>query len=407
MSDTPREWIIVATNVYKTQLREGLAEASEENPVDATWMLQNPNFNRNDQRVSAWTVSEDCTNKNLNGGNNVNNCAESWHSTFTISQTVENAPAGIYQLTAQGFYRQDDDVVEDLPVFFGGDQTQEVPAKLGTENSMGEASLSFTDGLYTIEPITFEVGADGVLTVGVKGTALHQWVIFDNFQLTYLGEKKAAPEPVKGNATYAVQVDESRRAGESVDVATEADGVVATLTFGVEGGADFKPGKAAGQVEGYVAVTDGNGENGKSNSGTVYYIVPKYNGVIEVAVVLNADKAFFIEEDGVAKEAFNGAKAPEKYYGTFKFNVAAGKKYSIYCTGSKLGFYGFNYDYGTDVEPVEEEFNVASTGIATVKVAEGSAILYGLNGQRVLAPAKGQVVIVKEKNGQVRKLLVK
>ena len=188
MSATPREWIIVTADGVMEERMGELAKATAENGVDATFLLKNPNFNRNDLRVSAWQVSEDCTNKNLNGGNNVNNCAESYHSTFTISQLVENAPKGLYKLTAQGYYRQDGEEAEAAPKFFIGDATAEVPAQTGTEGDMAAASESFTAGLYTIEPIEFVFNGEE-LTVGVTGTAANQWVVFDNFRLTYYGPK--------------------------------------------------------------------------------------------------------------------------------------------------------------------------------------------------------------------------
>lgn len=188
MSDTPREWIIVTAEGVKEQRLAEMAEATPENPADATFLLQNPNFNRNDQRVAAWVVSDDCTNKNLNGGNNVNNCAESYHSTFTISQTITDAPKGTYELRAQGFYRQDNDATEDAPVFFINDKTTEVPVKTGEEGSMSAASESFTAGLYNCEPVAVFV-ENGTLTVGVKATGANQWVIFDNFRLTYYGSQ--------------------------------------------------------------------------------------------------------------------------------------------------------------------------------------------------------------------------
>ena len=194
MSNTPVNWQFVPEETVKAERMASLSAATENSPVDVTWMLGNPNFNRNDQRVSAWQVSEDCTNKNLNGGNNVNNCAESFHSTFTISQTLSDIPAGIYELTAQGFYSQnkdnnDNDIIEDVPIFFIGDATKEVPVTTGSETSMSDASESFTNGKYTIEPIRFYVDDSKTLTVGIKGTALYQWVIFDNFLLKYLGSE--------------------------------------------------------------------------------------------------------------------------------------------------------------------------------------------------------------------------
>jgi len=194
MSDTPVEWRFVRAETVLKARMASLSGATESNPVDVTWMLGNPNFNRNDQRVSAWQVSEDCTSKNFNGGNNVNNCAESYHSTFTISQTLSDIPAGTYELTAQGFYRQDEGLTENAPFFFLGTQTQSLdemgvlPDANGNNlNDMTDASAAFSEGVYTIRPIHFLVGEGESLTLGVSGVATQQWVCFDNFRLSYLG----------------------------------------------------------------------------------------------------------------------------------------------------------------------------------------------------------------------------
>ena len=197
MSSTPYEWILVPVEELIQYRLEEFSYASEYFPMDATFLLQNPTFNRNDLRTSAWEVSSDCTDKTLGGplySNVENYCAESYHSTFTISQTIADAPAGKYQLTAQGFYRQEDGFTEDAPRFFIGNQMAELPVIAGSENSMADAGASFMDGLYTIEPITFVYNGNGGLTVGILGTAVHQWVIFDNFQLTYLGEAEVPQE---------------------------------------------------------------------------------------------------------------------------------------------------------------------------------------------------------------------
>lgn len=199
MSDTPREWIIVTAEGVMEQRLSEMAEATKETPVNATFLLKNPNFNRNDKRSDFWTVSEDCTNNNLSGGNNVNNCAESFHSIFTISQTVEGAPAGIYEMTAQGFYREDkvdgEITTVDLPVFFANEETAtfpvmgELPDHDGSNgNSMSDASVEFAEGKYTIEPIQFTVAEDGQMTVGTRlEQSTNLWCIFDNFTLMYFG----------------------------------------------------------------------------------------------------------------------------------------------------------------------------------------------------------------------------
>ena len=167
-----------------------LATATAEAPVDATFLIQDADFGRNDLRKSAWKM--EASNQNLSGGEDNNgtvgnNNAESYHSTFTLSQTLSKAPAGKYKMTAQGFYRQDDSATEDAPVFYANEKTGTFPAKTGSENSMTDAAKSFSAGQYTIDSIDVTVFEDGLLTIGAKGTATHQWVIFDNFRLTYLG----------------------------------------------------------------------------------------------------------------------------------------------------------------------------------------------------------------------------
>nr|MCR4603167.1 hypothetical protein [Prevotella sp.] len=148
--------------------------------------IKDANFNRNDQRKSAWTMEAE--NQNLSGGNNENNCAESYHSVFSLSQVVEGLPNGVYEMTAQGFYRQDGTDADNLPYFFINDLKTTFPLRTGEENSMTSASESFTQGLYTILPMKLMV-SDGKITVGAKNEAnLELWCIWDNFQLKYYGE---------------------------------------------------------------------------------------------------------------------------------------------------------------------------------------------------------------------------
>ena len=200
LSDTPREFIIVTAEGVMEQLLGEMADATAENPVDATRLIKANNFNRNDARnAEAWTVEQTLTgdghSTNLSGGedgngNVGNNCAEAYCTPFSFTQTITGAPAGVYQLTAQGFYRQEDYESENpaTPQFFANGVEQAVPVWTYNENSMTEAAQSFTAGKYTIDPIEFTVGDDGQIVLGISGTASKQWVCFDNFRLTYLGK---------------------------------------------------------------------------------------------------------------------------------------------------------------------------------------------------------------------------
>lgn len=179
--DAKAVWYIIPVELAKANLSVATADA----PVDATFLIADPNFGRNNRNVGQWTM--EATNKNLSGGNNTNNCAESYHATFTLKQTLQDVPSGVYSLTAQGFYRQDGTDEVNLPVFYANDETATFLPLTGTENSMEAASASFTAGKYTIDPIFFEV-TDGIIDLGARlevNTAL--WCIWDNFVLTYYG----------------------------------------------------------------------------------------------------------------------------------------------------------------------------------------------------------------------------
>ncbi len=206
--------------------------------------------------------------------------------------------------------------------------------------------------------------------------------------------------PVAGDVTYYLKVGDTFTSGQIVTVidSTTMDSV-ATIQYGEAGGADFAEAKADGAVEGYIASTDGNGQNGNKAGGTFYTIVPKYDGVISAAIILNAAKSFYLEVDGVADTTFNGNQVTTKFYGNFTFNVKAGSSYKFYASGSKLGFYGFNYKYGANVEPVTEvSITDLSTGIDNVRqeqktvVFDPNAPMYNLSGQRVNKDYKGVVI---------------
>ena len=145
-------------------------------------------------------------------------------------------------------------------------------------------------------------------------------------------------------AIYALKAGDSFTAGQTVNVNYSGE-TVATITYGVEGGATFTAAKSNSNVGGFTAFTEGNGENGSETGGTVYYIMPKYDGVITIAVVLNNNKNFYIKQDGVSLPGYDAKTVDEKYYGTFDFYVNGGSTYTIFCTSSKLGFYGFNYTW--------------------------------------------------------------
>ena len=191
-------WSIIS----KADRKSALSSATIANPVDATFLIADANFSRN-VTSSVWNgtskTSDNKTNLNLAGGNNENMCAESYHATFSVNQTLTGLHAGVYGLTAQGFYRQDGSDSEHLPYFYLGTETATFPVKTGSENSMANASTSFSAGLYTIDPIYVRIEADGSIELGAKleGENYNLWCIWDNFQLKYYGDVTVAAVKMK------------------------------------------------------------------------------------------------------------------------------------------------------------------------------------------------------------------
>lgn len=170
-----------------------------------------------------------------------------------------------------------------------------------------------------------------------------------------------------------------------------------SLTFGVAGEADFKDPKANASVEGYTAFTEGNGTNGSADGGTQYILQPTKDGEISVAVVLNANKAFFVLENGTALADYNEKKVEEKFYGIFKFDVKGGKTYKVYCTGSKLGFYGFEYtlkEGGDPVDPVVPTNSDIYNSIVDGQLAPEFAAVAGADGGVANNAADGKSIVV-------------
>ena len=187
------EWTIQSLDDAKAALVNATVEA----PMDATLLIEDHDFGRNNRYVDNWTI--EASNKTLSGGNNKNNCAESFHSTFMLSQVLQGAPKGVYAMTAQGFYRQDGTDNDNLPYFYANKEKATFPLLTGSEDKMSEASESFTAGKYTIDPIFVKVEEGGTLTIGAKletNTAL--WCIWDNFVLTYYGDCDLAEAKFSG-----------------------------------------------------------------------------------------------------------------------------------------------------------------------------------------------------------------
>lgn len=200
--------------VTKEERKSKYATASVLDPASATFEISGANFGRNDGANSAWIGGPAL------GGENTNFCAEKWNAGIvTVSQVVRNMPAGVYRLSAQGFYRMGDmgpaaeartngtEVLHGK--FFANGDSIPVMSVLDcagmlegvgnsgytgyglAPNSMAEASKFFSAGLYEHSfMFTLAEGVDTInLGVTKTGSVGNDWLIFDNFRLEFLGQK--------------------------------------------------------------------------------------------------------------------------------------------------------------------------------------------------------------------------
>lgn len=201
--------------VTRAEMEAALANATESNPVDATFYIQAADFNRNDSNVSAWKGEP------VTGGWDSNKNAERWNTApMDVYQELAGLPNGYYRLSVQGYYRigndandaalaaeqytagtpelnaylYGNDAVTPLMSIMADAKSGEAPegnyctTPIGyVPQSMDGASAFFSEGLYHNELVVKVT--DETLRIGIKKevASYQDWVIFDNFELYYLG----------------------------------------------------------------------------------------------------------------------------------------------------------------------------------------------------------------------------
>lgn len=226
---------------------EVLDGATADSPVDGTTLIKNPGF---EYGTAAWTSTNTAVSLAANGTPENSNVERYYQDTpadskWEVSQTLTNLPSGIYKVQVQGFYRggwNNEDPNPSEPVYaylFANDERQPLhsvydetePSALYSNpgdglsdfktrygyvpNGQVGASAYFTKGHYEVE-LTVEV-TDGTLRLGIAkdaGGPNPAWVCFDNFRLTYYGEKVV---PVIPQYTVTFMLDGEVLSAESYE----------------------------------------------------------------------------------------------------------------------------------------------------------------------------------------------
>ena len=216
------EWKLVT----KAERDALLATATETRPVDATYLLVGPGFNR-PAMLEGWNTDHKGDFKDANlgvidRGRRTNPVCEAYYlNSFEVNQTVSNLPEGYYQVSMTGYYRDGSREALQQKVANGtnparhamlyieykgkGDEValpsiaaglNQCPG-IGWKGAAGEqpdnvmdAAEYFECGLYKVYTHIIKVGPEGELTIGVTKDkpVAGDWAVFDNFRLTYFGK---------------------------------------------------------------------------------------------------------------------------------------------------------------------------------------------------------------------------
>lgn len=216
------------------------SQASKDNPIDLSFLISCPNFTRRENQGD-WNISENGGGRNGDHGNRV---FESWNKpSLEMGQEIANLPAGIYEVTVQGYFRNgshfdspDYDHGDELNTFYVQEMpdasTNEIQALAaddelpssaetplasifdgdGVSPGEGDYTCDYNGGGYNIPNSVdqaarfFQIGqynnslkinkkSDGTnIKIGVtKPQAAHDadWVVLDNFRMKYYGTQIA------------------------------------------------------------------------------------------------------------------------------------------------------------------------------------------------------------------------
>ena len=263
--------------VSKEARMADLEKATKDNPKDATWLIPGWDFANADERNAAWQneITESGSGVAFNQGWWSNRAAEVWskgHGEYY--QVITGLPNGTYGLTVQGYYRDgstggvydkyvsgteeirawyfandasapfmsicNNGVTEAIPDVY--DLTSGFFGPGDGGSALPRASNGFYLGYYK-NPELKVVVSDGTLRIGVRkdSDTGDDWLVFDNFELTYYGSGIDLPEVLanlqktidEANAydgTVLPTLDAAKTAGQAALSSTDATAIAQATT---------------------------------------------------------------------------------------------------------------------------------------------------------------------------------
>lgn len=441
-ADDPNyQWKIITAAERETLLRQ----AAEQNPVDVSYLINNPSLIRlpgdemwikvrdggNAARVSS--IGED-------DGNRRPDYAWEFYepNSFSFSQQLSGLRPGKYEVSVQAFYRHGNgetqatavnngETLGQLAYLFANDQQTLLPniasvrdlvpgigdlraTNAGEFPNMPQSAIEYFEvGAYKTT-VQVEVGTDGQLNIGVKKDSRSlagDWVVLDNFRLTYLGmpaitiaeTDDAAPSEL--NVPVTVTLTRTLIGGQwngfSLPFSLSADQIAASDLNGAEIKQFNSVNANIITLEDATEIVAGDPYLIKPAASVVN---PEFDGVVVVVI----DEAEHVKGTGdytFAPHLYNTSLATD---GSVAYVSTTNSSIKKLTSGSIKGLRSiFQVPTANGVKPLVVRFGGDADAILSVD-AEGNiteGAVYNMAGQRVAAPNKGVYVV----NG--KKMLVK
>lgn len=377
------QWMLVSPEAYKA----AMYTATEANPLDVTFLIENPNFTKakvdgNDNWDRGWTGVGTMTGRGRDPW-----CAIEWfEANADMKQTITGLPAGRYIISCYGFYRDGNSDHEAAKVKNGEALIQNaflyandvevalpnVTSEAGNMPGIGEtrdgvnglfacwpreANEYFQTGLYKVSTPVVEVGTDGKLTIGIKSNyngEAGSWVVVGNFRLTSVGRTDFVTISDAKYATYVAPFD--------VDfTGTEVEAFAAQKE---EKYVHLEP--VTTVPAGTAVVVKADAEGTYAVNSTTGASLGTDNDLVAATTDVTADGSQYI----LAKQGEAVGFAPA----TPTTTIVAGKGYLVISAPVKP-FYPFGED--------------DATGINNVEFAGENAPIYNVAGQRIGKMQKG------------------
>lgn len=191
------QWLLVLDK----NMQNLLSSATYEHPVDATFLLNDPNFAVLFGGDNAWEGTSATIGgyrANSAGTDGGNYCAEQYGKTFDSYLQVSDLPFyGVWGVSMQGFNREDEEE-QSLGALFYVSNNYAALTDIHTESSvpsdLSGAAKKFVNGKYKTEELrVFPLGKN--ITIGVKKdvkTNSKDWTSWDNVRLVYYGNDTTA-----------------------------------------------------------------------------------------------------------------------------------------------------------------------------------------------------------------------